>query len=638
MAGMRSTISRKLAHGWWLAGLTTVFLGCPDQGNDDSSLSPTPVLTPSPAPAGTPTPAPAASPTPSPEAPGTPSPTPEVVGTPSSTPEVVGTPSPTPAGEQTGTPPPVSPTPMPPTSTPTPTPRPVQPEISLDTSPIDFGTVPVDTRATVERTVTNVGQGPLTLEYRVDLNDPTDEEAFVVTGPEGEPLPNRLEPGSSVAMSVVFSPHQEISYTAILVLLTNDEEALELAINLSGSGYRVEIDSDGDGWASDDCDDTDGAVYPGAEEVCNGVDDDCDGDVDEGVETTYHADSDGDGYGDGAVEASGCEAPEGYVVDGSDCDDTNAAVNPSVLEVCNDLDDNCDGVRDEGVLVTYYEDADGDGYGVATDPVEACEVPNGFAPTPDDCDDDDPGVHPGAFDRCNGVDDDCDGDVDEDAGAHHMLISMDNNTVYQVNMSTGEASALVQVQGSGTAGTRSIAVRGDTIEDAEAFYQARSDLKLKTLDPCTGAISTIGTTGTGSLGGLSFGPGGYLYGLDDSADQIWRLDPDTGVGTLVGPIGFNVGANGLAYDCTNDRLVGADSNTGRVFYIDVHTGEAYGFMNTGISFAAVGIEFYPPRGTFLLTNGYTLYEFDPETGESTEIGSHDAPVMDDLVLYPLCAP
>ena len=166
-----------------------------------------------------------------------------------------------------------------------------------------------------------------------------------------------------------------------------------------------------------DCDDTLDTVHPGATEVCNGVDDDCDGEIDQGVTLVYYPDGDADGYGDATAATSACEPPEGYVEDATDCDDTDAAVSPGATEVCNGLDDDCEGTIDQDALdpLTWYADADADGYGDPSSTTAACDAPAGSLADNTDCDDTDAAVHPGATERCNGLDDDCDGRLDSDA-------------------------------------------------------------------------------------------------------------------------------------------------------------------------------------------------------------------------------
>jgi parallel beta-helix repeat protein len=148
-------------------------------------------------------------------------------------------------------------------------------------------------------------------------------------------------------------------------------------------------------------------------EVCNGLDDNCDGTVDEGVKTTFYRDADGDGYGNAAVTIQACAAPAGYVANSTDCNDANGSVHPGAAEVCNGVDDNCNGGVDEGVLVTFHGDGDGDGYGDPSVSVQACTAPAGFVANGADCDDASAAVHPGAAELCNGADDNCDGNVDE---------------------------------------------------------------------------------------------------------------------------------------------------------------------------------------------------------------------------------
>ncbi len=187
--------------------------------------------------------------------------------------------------------------------------------------------------------------------------------------------------------------------------------------NCDGStGYT---DDDGDGYAAcEDCDDADAGVNPDADEVCDNVDNDCDGTIDADAATdadTWYADADGDGYGDLASTTTACDPPSGYVslTYATDCDDGDASVSPVAAESCNGVDDDCDGDVDEGVMDTFYLDADADGYGDAASTSEACDLPSGYSADDTDCDDGDAAVNPGADEICDGMDNDCDGTTDE---------------------------------------------------------------------------------------------------------------------------------------------------------------------------------------------------------------------------------
>ena len=112
------------------------------------------------------------------------------------------------------------------------------------------------------------------------------------------------------------------------------------------------LDGDGDGWAAAvDCDDGDAAVHPGAAELCDGVDQNCDGAGDDGAldAVLLFPDGDGDGFGDDDGGALRCGVPPGWVPSGGDCDDGDASVSPAALEICNGRDDDCDGSVDEDV-------------------------------------------------------------------------------------------------------------------------------------------------------------------------------------------------------------------------------------------------------------------------------------------------
>ncbi len=163
-----------------------------------------------------------------------------------------------------------------------------------------------------------------------------------------------------------------------------------------------------------DCDDQDPNVSPGAEELCNGEDDNCDGVADDGQVTVWYEDADGDGYGNPDVFVDDCDGPSGWLVDGTDCDDTDPAINPGATEECDNDDDNCDGRSDLGETSIWYSDDDGDGYGHPAEYENTCDPPEGWVQEGGDCDPADPEENPGQPEECDEVDQDCDGEIDED--------------------------------------------------------------------------------------------------------------------------------------------------------------------------------------------------------------------------------
>ena len=138
--------------------------------------------------------------------------------------------------------------------------------------------------------------------------------------------------------------------------------------------------------------------------------------MDEGVSTEFFEDEDGDGYGNADASISACEAPDGYVSAewATDCDDDEALSYPGNTEVCDEVDNNCDGAVDEGLGSTWYLDQDADQWGDPATTIEACTQPLGYVAQAGDCDDDARAVNPDATEVCNSIDDDCDTDIDDD--------------------------------------------------------------------------------------------------------------------------------------------------------------------------------------------------------------------------------
>ena len=163
-----------------------------------------------------------------------------------------------------------------------------------------------------------------------------------------------------------------------------------------GLGDVCDEDADGDLYSTDqgDCDDANAAVSPDADELCgDSIDNDCNGAVDEDDASdagAWFPDIDGDGFGDADAGTTACDQPAGLIADGLDCDDSDLAINPDADEVCDAVDNNCDGDVDEDGAVdgtTWYADADGDLYGDSNSSLVACAQPSGYVNNPVDCDD-----------------------------------------------------------------------------------------------------------------------------------------------------------------------------------------------------------------------------------------------------------
>jgi hypothetical protein len=398
-----------------------------------------------------------------------------------------------------------------------------------------------------------------------------------------------------------------------------------------------DVDGDGDGYpASEDCDDTNADVYPYAEELCDEVDNNCDGRIDEAGatgSTIWYEDADGDGWGDPDTAVLTCEPPSGFISQGQDCNDDEATANPWALEICDGIDNNCNGIIDDELGQYWYADADGDGYGDPDSVVEGCDPGSGYTDNADDCDDTNSGVHPSQADRCNGVDDDCDGDIDEDVKVDWMLVTISTNdeTVYEIDPATADVTDITSISDT------SLKINTmDVSENGLAIVQDNEASQMLVMDACTGTTSALGATGVGNMCGIAFGPGGLLYGLDSTNDHLIEIDPLTGAGTVIGDLGFNLGNCGLSYDCSANRLIGADANTNQIFTVDPFSGAVSAMTSTSVPFSSVGLEFDQSRGIMYASTGSALYEVEPTSGATTYIGDLSASVVDDLAFHPTC--
>jgi hypothetical protein len=221
------------------------------------------------------------------------------------------------------------------------------------------------------------------------------------------------------------------------------QEAFALAESLF---YK---DRDGDGvYDYADCDDEDATVFPGAPEICDNKDNDCDGDIDEAIQLLFYRDLDGDGFGTPLDSVWACTAPLGYVTSPMDCDDTDSLAYPGqiwyvdadrdgysgtegvvsclrpidgflsneLLGLTTDCND-ADPARFPGQL--WYLDQDGDGFSAGETVVSCTRPPNGFlmaelVSTTGDCDDSTTAIAPGQLEVCDGLDNDCNGLVDDE--------------------------------------------------------------------------------------------------------------------------------------------------------------------------------------------------------------------------------
>ena len=210
------------------------------------------------------------------------------------------------------------------------------------------------------------------------------------------------------------------------------EKISDGSINQPEETYtEPDLDGDGYGLLAGDCDDSNPEISPDAEEICDFIDNNCNGLIDEGAEQIWFLDEDADGFGTYENPIYRCEPLPGYTDNDLDCDDSNPTVYPEAPEICDELDNNCDELVDEGLTFPQYADVDEDGFGNIEEVVEFCTPKEGYTEDSSDCDDSTNLVFPGAPELCDGLDNNCDEEIDNNpVNAPDWFLDIDGDGFY----------------------------------------------------------------------------------------------------------------------------------------------------------------------------------------------------------------
>ena len=400
-----------------------------------------------------------------------------------------------------------------------------------------------------------------------------------------------------------------------------------------------------------DCDDARAEIRPGAEELCDLLDHDCDGDVDENAAdlSVWYVDSDGDGWGDKSSVLAACVKPSGYSAfdsdcddlepttypgaeescgagvdsncDGSvdtdgdgdgflaceDCDDRNASVNSRATEICNGIDDDCDGDIDDddstistSSQTSWYRDADSDGYGNASVVSLRCTQPSGTVSDDTDCDDTWAGAHPGLLEVCDdGGDNDCDGSSTD--CVHGRAKAQGTWTGITSGDSTGQTLWAADFDGDGSTDLAIGAPEGDSVY---IVYGPSSG----------GSLSSEDTFAAASSGD---GPGSSLHGGDTNADGVTDLligaEDGEAVYVLTGPP-----STGGSLASADAVISGSDALGTSVRWVN---NDGNGFVDAIMSAPETSSTLSPNEGTVYLFSGPVAGNMSVSSANATVQGA-----------------
>ncbi|MEN9333845.1 MAG: hypothetical protein RLY35_1025 [Bacteroidota bacterium] len=328
-----------------------------------------------------------------------------------------------------------------------------------------------------------------------------------------------------------------------------------------GAGYAT---------VNGDCNDASASVNPGATEICNGIDDNCTGGIDNGLTfNNYYTDADGDNYGTGTAQSLCANPGAGYTTANGDCNDGSSSVNPGATEICNGIDDNCTGGIDNGLTFTnYYSDADGDNYGTGTAQSLCANPGAGYATANGDCNDNSSTINPGANEICNGIDDNCTGGIDNGLTFNNYYTDADGD-----NFGTGAAQSLCANPGAGYS-----TQTGDCNDNNSAIKPGATEVCGNSIDEdCSGSDLSCsgGNTGIGaSVTVLNIGT--FNTGVQSNVSVNLNNGTDTpenpGAGLELW-YNFTAQSNAVRIQLTGSSSV-ADDNDLSIFDTPTTTGSA----------------------------------------------------------------